>query len=72
MSMVAMPDDSSTSPLAVYPPSPGVVLARFTCGIILHMKLQNELSCGLNNMKFALNHYYRFDNPYIAYLAGFL
>jgi hypothetical protein len=48
------------------------VLARFFCAVILHMMLQNELNCGLRNMKFALNHHYRFDNPWIAFLSGFL
>lgn len=36
------------------------------------MALANELSSGLNLMKFALNHEYRFSNYRIAYLAGFL
>jgi hypothetical protein len=48
------------------------VIARFACGIILHMQLQNELSSGINNMKFALNHFYRFENWHLAFLAGFL
>jgi hypothetical protein len=49
-----------------------IVLARFGCGVILHMKLQNELESGINHMKFALNHFYRFDSWVIAFLAGFL
>lgn len=36
------------------------------------MQLQNEFNSGLQNMKFALNHAYRFDNPWISFLAGFL
>jgi hypothetical protein len=28
--------------------------------------------CGLNSMKLAINHHYRFENPKIAFLAGFL
>lgn len=59
------------NPIAQYPGS-GVVVARFVCGVVLHMMLQGELISGLNNMKFALNHYYRFENPWMAYLAGFL
>jgi hypothetical protein len=36
------------------------------------MQMQNELISGLNNMKFALNHFYRFEKPKIAFFAGFL
>lgn len=65
-------EDDNVLQLSVYPTSQGLVIARFACGIILHMQLQNELVCGLKNMKFAINHFYRFDNPQIAFLAGFL
>ena len=58
--------------LAAYPVSPYIVLARFSCGIILHMQLQGELTAGMSNMKFALNHHYRFDSVFIAWLAGFM
>jgi hypothetical protein len=34
--------------------------------------LQNELTSGLNNMKFSLNHSYRFEKAFIPFLAGFL
>jgi hypothetical protein len=59
------------NPLAQYPTT-WVVVARFVCGIVLHMMLQAELTSGLNNMKFALNHHYRFENPMVAYIAGLL
>ena len=36
------------------------------------MSLQDEYKTGLNNMKFALNHHYRFSNYRTAFLAGFL
>ena len=36
------------------------------------MKLQNELESGINHMKFALNHFYRFENWHIVFLSGFL
>lgn len=65
-------EDSNAPILSVYPNSQGLVIARFACGIILHMQLQNELVCGLKNMKFAINHHYRFDNPQVAFMAGFL
>jgi hypothetical protein len=58
--------------LANYPGSAAIVLARFSCGIILHMQLQGELVAGMRNMKFALNHYYRFDRVFVAWSAGFM
>jgi hypothetical protein len=54
------------------PASIWIVIARFICGIIMHMSLQDELRTGLSIMKFTLNHSYRFDNPMTAFFAGFL
>lgn len=58
--------------MSIYPNNQDLIIVRFACGIILHMKLQNELVCGLNSMKLALNHHFRFEYPSIAWLAGFL
>lgn len=57
--------------LTQMPTSYWLVTARFICGVILHMNLQEELKSGFFNMKFALNHHYRFDDYKIAFLAGF-
>lgn len=70
-----LPGEGSTfadNPLASYPTSMGIVIARFFCGIILHMSLQEELYSGLDKMKFSLNHHYRFENYLIAFLSGLL
>lgn len=58
--------------LSLLPENNYLVIARFACGIILHMQLQQEVESGLDNMKFAVNHFYRFEKPWIAFLAGFL
>ena len=58
--------------LKTMPHSLWLVTARFCCGIILHMKLADELHAGLQMMKFSLNHEYRFSEFYLAFLAGFL
>ena len=34
--------------------------------------LKGKLDCGMNNMKFALAHSYRFDSLFVAYLVGLL
>lgn len=47
-----------------------LVVARFIAGIVLHLNLQSELRQGLDVMKFANNHEYRFLNYRIAWLAG--
>jgi len=66
------PDSHGDYILANYPDSAAIVLARFSCGIILHMQLQGELVAGMRNMKFALNHDYRFDRVFVAWSAGFM
>jgi hypothetical protein len=71
LQMSTLTDDNSNA-FAVFPANKGIVIARFACGIILHMQLQSEIQSGLNNMKFALNHSYRFDSPFLAFTAGFL
>lgn len=32
--------------------------------------LKGKLDCGLNNIKFSLNHGYRFDSPFVAFIVG--
>lgn len=48
------------------------MFARFICGTILHLSLLDEVTSGLENMKFALNHPYYFQSPFLAWLVGFL
>ena len=54
--MIDTTNEDGQSILADYPTSGGIVAARFVCGIILHMMLQNEYLSGMNIMKIALNH----------------
>jgi len=49
-----------------------VMFCRFICGSILHLSLLEEVTTGLNNMKFVLNHQYLFQNYIQAWLVGFL
>lgn len=65
-----MTDLSSDSSLSMYPQDSMLVVARFIAGIVLHLNLQSELRQGLDVMKFANNHEYRFLNYRIAWLAG--
>lgn len=49
-----------------------ILFARFICGTILHLSLIDEVSTGLDNMKFCLNHSYLFQSWKYAWLVGFL
>jgi hypothetical protein len=56
----------------VFPADVYNVIAKFICAIVLHMELQDEGYQGLNMMKYALNHKWRFEHPWTAFIAGFL
>ena len=58
--------------LGNFPVSSWVVIARFICCIVLHMALGDELQQGLDCMKYAINHPYRFANWRLACFCGFL
>ena len=53
------------------PTSVSIVTIRFVCGFVLHIYLQSELLQGFTNMKFALNHPWKFEHPKLAFLVGF-
>ena len=57
---------------SAYPTDQKIVFARFMCGIVLHVSLSGELTQGLNNMKYAVNHSWKFNNFKIAYFCGFM
>ena len=64
---------SDTGNIGKYPESVKLVLVRFSCCIALHMVLQDELRRGIELMKFALNHSYRFGEMFNqAFFAGFM
>lgn len=48
------------------------MFCRFICGTILHLSLLDEVTKGLDNMKFALNHSYLFQSYFSAALVGFM
>ena len=58
--------------LGSYPTSTWVVMSRFICCITLHLALNDELKQGLDCMKYALNHPWRFANWRLAFFTGFL
>lgn len=51
---------------------PPITFARFICATILHLSLVDEVSAGLEMMKYSINHPYKFNRWSIAWLSGFL
>ena len=49
-----------------------IVFSRFMCGIVLHVSLSGEMKQGLVNMKYAVNHSWKFNNYRVAWLCGFM
>lgn len=48
-----------------------ITFARFICSTILHLSLIDEVSHGLEMMKYSCNHRYKFKVFWIAWLSGF-
>jgi hypothetical protein len=63
--------DAEYTPL--YTKTVGVILlfSRFICASILHLSLIDDVSSALDNMKFALNHTYLFQDYSIAFTSAF-
>ena len=49
-----------------------IVFARFICGIVLHVSLSAELRQGMNLMKYAVNHPWKFVDYRVAYFSSFM
>jgi hypothetical protein len=49
-----------------------VLFGRFICSTILHLAVVDDVTIGLEMMKFACNHDYKFSNYFIAWGSGFL
>ena len=49
-----------------------IVFARFICGIVLHVSLSAELQQGMQMMKYAVNHPWKFVDYRLAYCIGLM
>jgi len=45
---------------------------RFIASMVMHVVVSEEIQNGLKMMKYASNHWWKFSNPRLAWLAGFL
>ena len=62
---------TSEMPLYDKPPSIAVAFTRLMAGMFMQIKMSKELKEGLDKMKYAINHSWKFENERLAYLAGF-
>ena len=72
MSIYEMSTNNEWYPYFKVKGSTMIIFARFICATILHVSLVDEVYEGLEIMKFACNHPYKFHSYFLAYLAGFL
>ena len=49
-----------------------MLFGRFICASILHMSLIDEVSSGLNFMKYSVNHPYKFNHFLMPWSVGFM
>ena len=49
-----------------------IMFARFICATILHLSCVDEVHAGLEMMKYAVNHPYKFNVPSVAWMSGLL
>lgn len=69
--MYAFRDDEMMKLYAEPTGSMSTVLCRFLCSIILHVSLCNKTKGSFQMMKYAMNHYWKFDSWFTAFLVGF-
>lgn len=48
-----------------------VAFTRFGAGLMMHITMLPELRSAIAKMKFAVNHYWRFSHPGVAFFTGF-
>ena len=63
--------ENIVSPCKIPIPEISVAFARFITGIIMHINMNKKLVMGMDKMKFALNHKWKFSAWYLAFLSGF-
>jgi len=46
------------------------LILRFVCGFVLHIYLSPEILQGFSNIKFSVNHPWKFESNLLAFFAG--
>ena len=68
--LIILEADFKISELEV--PTLKIGFTRLIAGMIMHVIVCGEISNGLKMMKYAANHWWKFSNPRLAWLTGFL
>lgn len=71
MTFYELVNNCQYSQIIIGPVGTFIMFARFICATILHLSLIEEVSIGLNMMKFAVNHNYKFERFALAWCSGF-
>ena len=58
--------------LEMKPVSATHVFTRFICGLVMHIYLKADMHQGFKNMKYALNHPWKFERPILAFFVGWM
>lgn len=53
------------------PPPLKIGFSRFIASMVMHVMVSSEINNGLLMMKYAANHWWKFDHPWWAWLSGF-
>ena len=54
------------------PPAVEIGFIRFIASMIFHVIINDEIFNGMKMIKYSVNHPWKFSNPQMAFLAGFL
>ena len=49
-----------------------MLVARFMSSLMMHINVEKDVKNGIYMMKYAVNHYQDFTNPYMAFTFGFI
>ena len=49
-----------------------MMVARFIASMMMHINVEKDVKMGIVLMKYAVNHYKKFSNPYMPFAVGFL
>ena len=64
---------SNNKGFTISPPKDKLILiARFVASMFMHIAVEKDVRNGLNMMKYSVNHYDHFLNPFASFLFGFL
>lgn len=53
-------------------PTLKIGFTRFIASMVMHVVVSEEIQNGLRMMKYSANHWWKFSNPRLAWLSGFL